>query len=422
MQKIIFVFLLLVFSIFPYAQAEIINKVIMNYRAENYMQAVELLERIENKNAKIYYYLGLSYFKAGYKDKARKCFLTAYYLSPESKWGKAGYKNFAHLNKKIFHFNAFANLSYDSNVSYSPDIEQAGYSSALLNVNLSGKLNFARFASANYSYLRNFYLSDIENNDTHSLSMDLFKDKAEFSVGSSYSTMGGSPFYYTWEGNIRFGIFSAGIKRKEYINQSYDYLDGYEISGSLYGRVSQVGLGCEFEYNQAEDLNKDFIYWKHTGTVDDEEYDFEKVESSEEYFLSNSYYSGKIFLNRRFIADEKTTFNISASYMIKDFMDKNYWYRDYWIYDSSLNEWYFWSDKQEKWIESDEPAPGEKQSIMRKDNRIKARVSMNYNLDKNTMLNIFYEYSVNSSSMDDVASYNYNWSKGVLGVGVNYGF
>ena len=114
--------------------------------------------------------------------------------------------------------------------------------------------------------------------------------------------------------------------------------------------------------------------------------------------------------------------NLSGAYLLKTFLDENIWYRDYWIEDTSSGKWYYWSDKEGDWVESSPSAPGEKQSVLRKDNRIKAKLSLNYGLNENTTLRIFYRYTLNNSTMDDIANFNYNWSKGEFGGGLSYGF
>jgi len=75
------------------------------FQKKNHHQAIEYLERAEKMfpsyraNAEIYYYLGLSYYKIGEKEKARAFLLRVIELAPQSEFAQDAEKELKKLNK-----------------------------------------------------------------------------------------------------------------------------------------------------------------------------------------------------------------------------------------------------------------------------------------------------------------------------------
>ncbi|MGM0441362.1 MAG: tetratricopeptide repeat protein [Elusimicrobiota bacterium] len=420
MKKIFITAWILLIPFTVFGQEKNLESIITAYKNGNYYEAVKLLRDVEQKNARIYYYMGLTNYKLGREERAKKNFLAAYYISPASRWGKAAYKNYRYMTKKLFHYDIIPTISYDSNVNYTPDVIESTTGAALLELYLTGKLNLTRYLNFRYSYSRNQYFKDIDNSDSHTVNMKLFKGPAELTLNSSYSNVGGSPFYIIYGAKAGLKNIELGGRKKEYLDEASSYLDGYSLTGKVSVDISKVRLSYGYEYNQARDLKEEFSYYKHTGSIDDREYDFKEQESDKEYFLSYTHRSHSLRVQRGFVVDDKATVRFSGEYEFKDYIGKNRWYRNYWIENSTDS--YYWSDSEEKWIESSVRAPGEEQSKNREDHRIKGKISYNYDIDRDMTLTVTGEYAINRSNMDDIASFNYNWTKRKLGASLNYDF
>lgn len=399
-----------------------IDDVIAVYNKGEYIKAAYVLEGFSEKDAKIYFFLGQSYYKGGDIEKARENFLAAYYLEPDSKWGRAAYKNYKHIFKKALYFAVDLGLMYDSNISYLPDIEYAGSSAFLADAYISAVLYPSEFISMKYSYSRNQYFSGLSSNDSHFLGADIFMGPVEAEAMASYSLVGGLPFYFMYGGGAETEFLEAGIRIKKYINPEYDYLDGYKGTAKLKVDLFGVGLSYEYGYNEARDLQKNFTYLQHSGSVYDSDYDFAEIESDREYFLSQSYQSHEISVKKDIPVNGSVVLSLEGNYAFELYSDENKWYRDYWLKDVIQSKWYYWSDEHNDWIESAEAAPGEIKTALRKDNRAGAAAVLNYIVDKNTQMRFFLEYTINISTMDDVASFNYNWSKIQAGAALTYNF
>ncbi len=422
MRRLLFVFLMMGISFSPVKGSDgIIDEIIVQYKNGNYRQALQSFYTLEEKDARIYYFMGLTYYKAGRKEDARRSFLSTYYLSPDSRWGRAAYKNYRYLTGKKFYFNVLAGLSYDSNVSHLPDIQENSPSALILDASFSAKTNLTGYSSLGYIYSRNQYLSGISPSDSHSLSLKIFKGPAELSGGASYAIVAGDPFYLNTRGELKLWFLRFRAVNRDYLNGEYDYLQGYELSAGVNKNIHGMELGYSYTCNEADDLKKKFKYWQHTGTPEDGEYDFEEIESDKDYALSYTYDAHRITLSRRFYIDGKNSLKAYGAYEMRTYTGDNYWYRDYWIEGSDGA--YYWDDKESEWVESDEPAPGIRQEeSQRKESRITTGFTLTNKIDRNTSLDLFLEYTLNRSNIEDIASFNYNWSKAVLGARINYGF
>ena len=187
MKKNIAFSLIIIVMLSIYAYSNDIEYIIEQYKNGNYEQAAELLESIKNKDARIYYYIGLSYFKAGDKKLAKKYFLSAYYIAPKSHWGKAAYKNYIYLAKDKLHFLLISGLSYDSNASNLPDEGSEGTGETFVDSYFKSSYNFLSFGSVFYSYSRKQYFSDdISSDDNHNLGLELYKGNNELYVETSW--------------------------------------------------------------------------------------------------------------------------------------------------------------------------------------------------------------------------------------------
>lgn len=403
------------------ANETVYKEVIENFRAGNYMKATTLLESIKPKDAGVYYYLGLAYFRRGDRRKAASNFLAAYYVSADSKWGRAALENYRHLTRKLFSFDTRAFLAYDGNVSYSPDIKGVGESSLLLDLYASGAYHPADFAALRYAYSGWHYLSGLPSMDGHSASAEFYGGFWRAGVSASHFTSGGSAFYGASGVSAQAGFLGAGVSQKKYYDALYDYLDGREIYGRLGYNISGVDLSYTYADNSARNLERDFTYRKHTGSIEDEEYKFNEVKTSEKYSVSHTYDSHTLSAGKSFAASDEVTIRVSGSYSIKNFRGANEWYREHWIEDTSTAKWYYWAGSY--WQESSSAAPGAKQTVAaRRDGVLSARISASQSIGKGTLFTVFYEHTANSSNINDGGGLNYNWSKGVFGAGVTYGF
>lgn len=197
MRKFLLFLLVLTMSVKGVFAAEVeFDRIITEYRNGNFKKAVRLIERIKDKNARVYYYLGLAYFKAGIKEKAKKNFLIAYYISPKSRWGKAAYKNYVSIARKPFNFLILAGLNYDSNISYYPDPDTYTDAGGVLgDIYFRAGWNFVSFSSIYYAYSRDQYFTDTPSNDSHTFKLKFFKGRNELYLDSSYSMVGSNPYY-----------------------------------------------------------------------------------------------------------------------------------------------------------------------------------------------------------------------------------
>lgn len=72
------------------------------FQKKNYPQAIEYLEsaaKMSPQNAEVYYYLGLSYYKIGEKEKAREFLSRVMELAPQSEFAQDAEKELKKLNK-----------------------------------------------------------------------------------------------------------------------------------------------------------------------------------------------------------------------------------------------------------------------------------------------------------------------------------
>ncbi len=416
--------ILIFFVLFVYtsAGANDFGSIIDNYEKGYYLRAAYLLEKIRDKDAKIYFFLGQTYFKLNKPEKARKNFLAAYYLSPASKWGKAAYENYRYFIKKSLFFSLDLSMAYDSNVSFLPDIWGEKPGAFYADIYLSSEWFPADFASIKYSYSRYQYFSGIISNDSHYVAVGFYPGAASIKALSRYSAMGGTPFYFRYGGMFKTDFVEGRGEVKEYINAEYNYLDGFEASVKLKAGPPFLEISYEYTFSEAHDRKDKFTYQKATGTIYGGEYDFSEVESSKEYYLSYSYQEHRAALENRMMLSGDAAINMEGYYALKVFAGENKWFRDYWLEDTSASTWYYWDDRQGAWAESPEPAPGEPQYKSRIDNQVGGKLSLDFLAEKNTKIRVFLEYTLNISNMNDVATFNYNWSRFLGGCGVSYSF
>ena len=137
MKKIIFLVLFLP----QFLCAQSFENVILEFKKGNYQQSAQILEKFEKKDSRIYYYLGLSYYKSWNTPLAKTYFLLAHMNNPDSPWGKAAYKNFVFLTQRKFSFLLSGAVKFDSNLSYLPELEPDKLSDSFLDLYFRMKLN-----------------------------------------------------------------------------------------------------------------------------------------------------------------------------------------------------------------------------------------------------------------------------------------
>ncbi|MFC2060959.1 hypothetical protein ACFLUV_00435 [Elusimicrobiota bacterium] len=422
MKKIITSVLLITITFNVYAYSDDIDMIIGQYKNGNYEQAAELLESIKNKDARIYYYMGLSYFKAGNKKMAKKYFLSAYYIAPKSRWGKAAYKNYVYLAKDKLHFLLISGLSYDSNASNLPDEGSEGTGETYADLYFKSSYNILSLGSVSYSYSRNQYFSDdISSDDNHNLGLGLYKDNNELYVGTSYSTLEGIPLNITENISYRRGLLGFKAVNKTYYDE-YDHLTGFELSGNLRKKLGNTNIEYSYLIADAKDINEYFTYQVAEGTSEDIEYVFSEVATVFKYFLSSSYNSHLVRIGNRFKLNNKTTVRISSSYRIKTYTDTNYWYNKYWLNDTGAGIWYYYDPENEEWIESPVMPPGERLEKLRKDSKLDLKICIIHRLSHNADIEIAYLYEQNTSNMNAGDIYDYNWNKGIPAIKIYYSF
>jgi len=392
------------------------------YKSGKYAQAAEVLEKLKNKDSKIYCYLGQAYFKAGNKAKAKKYFLTAYYLAPKSSWGKAAYKNYICLIKRKLNFTLAGGINYDPNISNLPEDVDLMEREAFSDLYFKSLFSVIPSGSLSYSYSRNqYFTANVSHDDRHSIGMDLYKKGNEFNVTASYAALDGAPLYVAENIGYRKGMLGLEVGSKRYYGE-YEYLNGYELSGSLLKKIKNVNIEYKCLVAEAEDLKEYFIYQSAEGTLSDAEYEFTEAETGAEYFLSSSYLMHQINAGRKFRINKKITLNISSGCRTKIYNDKNYWYSKYWLHDAASGIWYYYDSENEEWNESALSPPGKRYETLRRDTKLDMKISAVYIVGDNADIEIAYLYENNISNMDSRDIYNYNWSKGVPSVRFNYSF
>ena len=423
MRKFLLVLLVLTMSFKGVFAAEVeFDRIITEFRNGNFKMAAQLLEGIKEKDARVYYYLGLAYFKAGVEEEAKKNFLLAYYSDPKSRWGKAAYKNYVYIVRKPFNFLILAGLNYDSNISHHPDPDTfTGEGGMLGDIYFRSGWNFASFSSIYYAYSRDQHFTDTPSNDAHTLRLKFFRGRNELSLDSSYSMVGGVPYYQANRLGVKGGFFALSGRIKDY-NNTYDHLDGYDISGSLFKKLSGITLSYRYTINEAKDREDDFSYHKSTGTPGQRRpYVFREVKTSTKYFLSSSYNSHEIKASMPFIVGDNTTIDVSFGYQLRSYSPENYYYRSLWLNDIAARKWYYWDGEKGRWVESGAPL-GKKTVKSREDHRINIKASMRYKIDRNLAMDGFIQYINNRSNMGAGDISNYNWNKVILGLGMRYNF
>ncbi|MFC2091779.1 hypothetical protein ACFLTD_03315, partial [Elusimicrobiota bacterium] len=266
---------------------DVYDLIISNFRDNKYYTAAGKLEDIKEKDAKIYYYLGLSYFKAGNKILAKKYFLYSYYLDPMSRWGRASYKNYMYLIRYEWRFSASTDIGYDSNVIYLTDefiSNDAG--SFFAGMYFSSSYRFSTAGTLKYYYKRNEYFDDnFQDEDKHNLTVSLRKNTNELSVVTSYATLAGDYFYTALSGKYSGKVFNVSIMGKDY-EKEYSYLDGYELSLSLYKNIYGFYSVYSYLYNNVKDISEPAYFMYVTASPDANVYDFEEIVSEDNYFIS----------------------------------------------------------------------------------------------------------------------------------------
>ncbi len=416
MKKIIASSLIIIVMLSIYSYSNDIEYIIKQYKNGNYEQTAKLLESIKNKDARIYYYTGISYFKAGNEKKAKKYFLFAYYIAPKSRWGKAAYKNYVYLAKDMLHFLLTSGFGYDSNAFNSPDESSQGTGEPFADLYLKSSYNILPFGSLSYSYSRNQYFSDdISSNDNHRLGLELYKGNNELYVGSSYSARKGNPLNITETISYRKKLFGfktgfRAVNRTYY--DKYEYLTGFMLSGSILKKLGNTDI--EYSYSITDANAKKVFAYVATGTTKD--YTFSK-EKSVKYFLSSSYNQHLIRIGNRFKLNKKISLKVSSSYRYKIYTDKNHWYKKYWLATDDVITHYRDSENT-KWKKS----PFEKSKKSRKDSRLALKIYIIYRISHNTDIKIAYLYEQNISNMVAGDIYDYNWSKSIPTITLYYNF
>lgn len=413
MKRIFLLLLILAVTSPVLAQDVDFNIFIREYKQGNYIDAILYLEDIEEKDAKIYYFLGLSYFKAGLKFLSKDSFLEAYRINPDSYWGRAAYENYKYLQGKRFNLFASLGLGYDSNISFIPDDKPEGNDDIFVEAYVKGTYNLSGFSDFSYTYSRENFLSEDSNDDSHIIQLGFFKDSNKLSLNASYTSFDGEALYFKtgFEAKGPFLGFSAESRKS--LDDSYDHIEGYKLSGSLFKSIKGIRLKYIYGHNETEDLLEDFSYFKTTGTLYDIS-DFTEIETSKEMFLSSSYSFHKFKAGKSIPLGDQTNLDISSTYQLRLYYPENYWYREYWLEDTTSSTWYYWDSKENDFIETSSLPPGDKITKKRKDKRFDAVISIYNALNSNITLELSYQYIINSSTMDEGDIVNYNWHKNLI--------
>ena len=414
-------FLLLILAVISPVLAQDVDLTIFiqEYKQGNYIDAILYLEDIKEKDAKIYYFLGLSYFKAGLRFLSNDSFLEAYRISPDSYWGRAAYENYKYLQGKRFSFFASLGLGYDSNISFIPDDKPEGNDDIFVEAYAKGTYKFSDFSDFSYAYSREDFLSEDSNDDSHIIQLGFFKNRNRLSLDASYASFNGEALYFKSGVEAKGTFLGLSAERINSLDDSYDHIEGYRLSGSLFKSIKGIRLKYIYGHNEAEDLFEDFSYFKTTGTLYDIS-EFTKIETSKEMFLSSSYSFHKFKAGKSIPLGDQTNLDISSTYQIRLYYPENYWYREYWLEDTTSGTWYYWDSQENDFAETSSIPPGDKITKRRKDKKFDAIISVYKALNNNITLELSYQYIVNSSTMGEGDIVNYNWHKNLISTCISY--
>ncbi len=420
MRKIILL-LLLIIPASVLAQNVDFSIFIQEYKRGNYIDAILYLEDIEKKDAKTYYFLGLSYFKAGLNFLAKDSFLEAYRTSPDSYWGRASYENYKYLQVKDKRFSLFASmgLGYDSNISFIPEDKPEGNDDIFFEAYVRGIYNLSSFSELSYAYSRENFISEDSSDDSHIIKLGFSKASNRISLGTSYTSFDGESLYFKTSADAKGPFYGFLAESRKSLDDSYDHIEGYKLSGSLFKSIEGIRLKYVYGRNEAEDLLEDFSYFKTTGTLYDIS-DFKEIETNKEMFLSSSYNFHIFKAGKSIPLGDQTNLDISSTYQVRLYYPENYWYREYWLENTTSGTWYYWDHKENDFVETSSPPPGDRIIEKRKDRRFDTAISIYRNLNSNITLELSYQYIVNSSTMDEGDIVNYNWHKNLITTCLNY--
>ncbi|GEM_PF-3453500 len=399
--------------------AGVVSDAINQYQAGNYREAAEILDEVEEKGAREYYYAGLFYYKAGNVRKARNNFMKSYVLSPESRWGKASYKNFSALIEKKMFFSFSSDLLYDSNVAYIPDAQLKEDDGFYMDLGFTWLYNIKPQFSLYYSYRREQYFADFDNYDTHRLKATFYKGPHEIYVSPAVSMIDFSMFSGSFSTGFEGSFCSLAGTFSDY-DQEYGYLKGSLMEASLFKDFANARLSYNFSMKKAEDREGNFTYQKAKISGEGDDLEFENVESDKEYFTSYSYSQHGIEISGFARLKEKLTLNLFVEAAYREYLDSDVWYKSTWLEDTDGNKWYYWSGESDEWVEDSSP-PGEKISEKRRDVRIRGGFTVRRKLGRSTEINIKALYKTNISSIE-AAENDYNWRGITAGAGINYRF
>ena len=413
------ILIFLLFSAFGplWADQDIYHNAVILFKTGDYEAAAGELEKTKDKDSKIYYYLGLSYFKAGKKDLAKNRFLRSYYYDPGSKWGKSSYKNYLYLVRYKWNFYAYSGFSYDSNVSYLPEeLESSDSGSWIADTFVRSSFRFSTPGRLHYSYKRmDYFNKEIPDEDIHKLGTAFLSGTDTLVLLISYSTLGGENYYLSGFTGYTGSFFRLGALLKTYADE-YDYLDGYELSLTLFRSISGIQAEYSFLYNGASDISGLFVYDYSEDSIASQDISFEEYATDKNYSVSYSYMSNSLGVEKYVPLGRRLSLKFSPYYQVKTYTGKTVMYYNYWLYDTDSGRYYYFSETDNRWVPSDDAPPGVPLDKMRVDSKITLRLSLNFRIRWSLHVELFDTYEIKRSNIGNGDIYDYNWEKNTSGI------
>ena len=395
-----------------------LNEVVELYNQGRYTQAAEILEKKEEKDDKMYYYLGLIYYRSGKIELARKAFLSSWYLTPNSRWGKASYKNWLSLSPSGIRGKIRLGMEYDTNIMHAPDYFPET-SDAVLSLTASLRSRPGTLG-LDLGYDRKQNILDGSSLDALNARLNVSKKKYDAFAGAEFTLFDFSSFYNKFSVGLRVRPLSLKASRTRYLEQDYTHLSNTSFSAGITKNLGKVNASYRYKNLNAKDKDT-FYYYVAEVSEGDESYDFKEKIIEEGVFETFSYDSHRLSLFGLLRLGEGKRIRAGVSAERRFYAGKDKGFHSHWKKEEG--QWSFWNDEADKWEESNEAAPGEKQISSRRDTFLSGNISLLLDTGFNTETEVFYRYENNSSPRDEEPFFkDRHWQKHSMGVYVSYSF
>jgi len=233
----------------------------------------------------------------------------------------------------------------------------------------------------------------------------------------SYSTLDGKKYYLSGFTGYTGRFFRIGALTKTYAGE-YDYLNGCELSLSLFRSISGIQAEYSFLYNDVSGLSGSFVDYSAEDSIASQDISFDRYSTSMPYALSYSYISNVFGIRKYMPLGRGCSINFSPYYQLKTYTGKTVMYYNYWLKDTGSGQYYYFSDIKNSWIASEHAPPGAPLDKTRTDSKISLRLSLNLKIRWSFQVELFDIYEIKRSNIGHGDMYDYNWEKNTAGIRV----